>query len=121
MTKIDVVKFEAELVEAIKSSDLKFLNIVLHDDLIFISPNGQVITKQMDLPSHKAGEMMVSQLIPVIGDVKLFNDTAIVVVDYDAKGKMLGKLIEGKFRYIRIWKQFNEGLKVIGGSCFQIS
>ena len=81
----------------------------------------QVNTNKMDLASHKAGEMMVSQLIPVIGDVKLFNDTAIVVVAYDAQEKMLGKLIEGKFRYIRIWKQFNDGLKVIGGSCFQIS
>ncbi len=121
MTKVDVIKLETELVEAIKSSDLKFLNAVLHDDLLFMAPNGEVITKQMDLASHAAGEMIVEQLVPAIGDVKLFNDTAIVVIDYDTQGKMLGMPLAGKFRYIRIWKQFNEGLKVIGGSCFKLS
>jgi len=46
---------------------------------------------------------------------------AIVVAIYDTKGIMLGNPIQGQFRYIRIWKQLNDGLKVIGGNCFQLS
>ena len=116
-----IIELETELIEAIKSSDLKFLNSILHDNLLFMLPNGQIITKQMDLAYHEAGNMLVEQIIPEIEDIKIINDTAIVVVFYDTKGTMLGNPIQGQFRYIRIWKQFNDGLKVIGGNCFQLS
>ncbi len=83
-----ITNIEFKLVEAIKSSDVKFLDIVLHDDLLFIAPNGQLITKQMDLASHRAGEMVVEQLIPIIEDVKIMDDTAVVIVVYDTKGNV---------------------------------
>jgi hypothetical protein len=104
----------------IRTSDIKFLDKILHDDLLFIAPNGQTVTKKMDLASHRAGEMEVEQLIPKFEDIKIIGDNAIVVVVYETKGKMLGNPIQGKFRYIRIWKMFTDGLKVIGGSCFKV-
>ena len=75
----------------------------------------------MDLASHQGGAMRVEQLIPTIEDVKIINDTAIAIIVYHTKGSMLGNPVQGQFRYIRIWKKFNDGLKVIGGSCFQLS
>jgi hypothetical protein len=74
----------------------------------------------MDLSSHRAGEMVVDEIIPTVEEIKIVDDTAIVVIVYNTKGKMLGNPIEGRFRYIRIWKQFSDGLKVIGGSCFKL-
>ncbi|MBC5774808.1 nuclear transport factor 2 family protein [Pontibacter sp. KCTC 32443] len=121
ISREEVLSIEAKLIEAIKSSDIKFLDSILYDDLLFIAPNGQVITKQMDLDSHRAGEMLVEQLLPTIEEVKIVDDTAIVIVVYDTKGTMLGNPIEGQFRYLRIWKQFSDGLKVIGGSCFKLT
>jgi hypothetical protein len=121
ISKDSVLESERMLIEGIKKSDVAFLNNILHDDLLFIAPNGQVITKQMDLDSHRRGDMVVESLIPDIEDIKILGDTATVIVVYDTKGSMLGNPIRGKFRYIRIWKESGDRLKVIGGACFMLT
>lgn len=120
MEREEIIEIENQLIEGIKRSDVKFLDKILHDDLLFIAPNGETVTKAMDLASHRKGEMVVEQLIPTFEDIKIIGDNAIVVVVYDTKGKMLGNPIQGRFRYIRIWKGFSDGIKVIGGSCSRI-
>ena len=120
MKKEEIIEIENKLIQGIKTSDLKLLGKILHDDLLFIAPNGQTITKEMDLASHRSGEMEVEQLIANFEDIKIIGDNAIVVVVYDTKGTMLGNPIQGQFRYIRIWKMFADGLKVIGGSCSKV-
>jgi ketosteroid isomerase-like protein len=120
MTKEKILELESRLIPAISTSDVAFLNDFLHDDLRFLAPTGQIVTKAMDLASHKAGEMVVEKIDSTIEDIKIFGDTAVVVIVYDTKGVMLGNPIEGKFRYIRIWKEFSDGIKVIGGSCFKL-
>ena len=120
ITKERITELENKLAEAIKSCDLAFLNKVLHDDLLFLAPSGQMITKVMDLASHRAGEIIVEQLVDRIEEINIIDDTAVVGVVYDTKGSMLGNPIEGQFRYIRIWKQFPDGIKVIGGCCMQL-
>jgi hypothetical protein len=120
ITRSRIVELENKLVEGIKKSDVIFLDKALHDDLLFLTPDGRVVTKAIDLASHKAGDMVVEQLRPAIEQINIIDDTAVVIVVYDTKGIMLGNPIEGKFRYVRIWKQFDDGLKVIGGSCFKL-
>ena len=70
ITKTEIVELENKLIEGIKKSDITFLDKVLHNDLLFLAPNGQAITKAMDLASHQAGEMVVEQLIPTIEELK---------------------------------------------------
>jgi len=120
INKQQVHKVENELIEAMKISDVDTLDKLLHDDLLFITPDGQTITKKMDLDSHKSGTMIIEEIIPTIEIVNLIQDIAVVTIVIDTKGKMLGQPIEGKFRYIRFWKLFENKLKVIGGSCTQI-
>ncbi|WP_210465115.1 nuclear transport factor 2 family protein [Rufibacter roseolus] len=120
ISKTEILGMEERLIEGIKGSDIKFLEKSLHKDLLFLAPNGQIITKEMDLASHRAGEMEVEQLIPTFEQVRIIGDTALVVVVYDTKGTMLGNPIQGKFRYFRVWKQFPDGLKVMGGSCIKL-
>lgn len=120
MRKEEIIEIENHLIQGIKTSDITLLDKILHNDLLFITPNGQAITKEMDLASHSAGEMEIEQLTATFEDVKIIGDNAVVVVVYDTKGKVLGNPIQGQFRYIRIWKMFSDGLKVIGGSCFKV-
>jgi hypothetical protein len=119
-SKREIIELEQKLMEGIKTSNAQFLDKILHEDLLFLAPNGQVITKAIDLASHKAGEMVVDSITSTIEEIKIIDDTAIVVIVYDTKGKMLGNPIQGKFRYIRVWKSFDDGYKVIGGSCFKL-
>jgi ACR3 family arsenite efflux pump ArsB len=117
MTKDLITELEYLLIQAIKSSDVSFLDTILHEDLLFIIPGGQTITKQMDLDSHRARQMVVEKLVPSFEEIRIIGDIAIVVVIYDTKGRMMDTPIEGKFKYIRYWKKFPEGPKIIGGSC----
>jgi ketosteroid isomerase-like protein len=121
LVKEEIIKLEYQLIEAIKTNDIGFIENILHDDLLFLAPNGQIITKAMDLASHKSGEMTVKELIAKIEDVKIVGDTAIVIVVYDTKGTLLGRPISGQFRYIRTWKFFTVGIKIISGACLQVS
>jgi ketosteroid isomerase-like protein len=118
--RAEIMKLENQLMDAIKTSDIVFLKKVLHDDLLFLAPDGQVVTKDIDLASHLAGEMEVEELIAIMENVHVIADTAVVVVVYDTKGTMLGEPIQGQYRYIRIWKEFPDGPKVIGGSCCKL-
>ena len=120
LEKTTIIDIENKLMDAIKISELKVLDELLHQDLLFIAPNGQTVTKEMDLASHKAGQMVVDEIILTIEQINIIDDIAIVIVVYDTKGKMLGTPIEGNFRYIRFWKKFQDSLKVIGGSCSKV-
>ena len=116
----DIEKMELLLIEAIKKSDIEFLDRILHNDLLGMAPNGQTITKKVDLASHKAGEMLVQELLPTLEDIKIIGDNAVTTVIYDTKGVMLGKPVQGRFKYIRVWKKLDDGIKIIAASCFKL-
>ncbi len=120
INKEQIVKAENNLIDAMKINDVDALDDLLHDDLLFITPDGQTITKKMDIDSHKSRTMIIEKINPTIEKINLIEDAAIVTIVIDTKGTMLGQPIEGKFRYIRFWKLFENKLKVIGGSCTQI-
>lgn len=112
---------EMELIRGIRAGDTAYLERVLHPDLLFLAPDGRVITKEMDLASHKRGDMVVETLIPAFEDIRVLGDTATVIVVYETRGTMLGHPIQGRFRYIRFWKESPDGLQVIGGACFALA
>jgi ketosteroid isomerase-like protein len=121
LEKLSIERMELELIAAIRKSDIVFIEQTIHDDLLCLAPNGQTITKQMDLASHRAGQMVVEELHPSIEDIRIIDDCAVCTIVYDTKGTMMGNPISGKFKYIRVWKEFSDGLKVIAASCFQLS
>lgn len=75
----------------------------------------------MNIDAHRRKEMFVEMPELIIKDIQVINETAVAVVLYKTKVTMLGTPIDGLFRYIRIWKLFDDGLKVIGGSCMQVA
>ncbi|MES2689715.1 MAG: nuclear transport factor 2 family protein [Bacteroidota bacterium] len=117
LTRPFVLQLEEELLAAMKASDVQALDQLLHDDLLFIIPNGQTITKQMDLDSHRAKQVVVEQLTPHYEQVSLINDCAVVTLTLETKGVMLNERIEGSYRYIRVWKMSGGRCRVIAGSC----
>ena len=64
MTETDILDQENRLYEAIKESNINVLEELLHDDLLFVLPSGDVITKEMDLQSYRDGNLKISELIP---------------------------------------------------------
>lgn len=115
-----VVNAEIELLTAIKNADISALEKILHDDLLFNLPDGNTITKEFDLNSYRSGKMRVDTLEAVDQTINLIEDVAVVAVTVSLKGAFDNNPINGAFRYIRVWKQFDETLKVIAGSCIQL-
>jgi len=120
ISREDVVEAESKLFSAQLVSDVDILDQLLHDDLIAVAPTGQLITKEMDLNSHRAKTMTIEEASTAIDEIKITGDTALSVVTMTAKGKVMGEPLEGKFRYFRVWKSFDGQLKVIGASFMQL-
>lgn len=116
-TYATIQQYEDTLLQAMLAHDVEKLDGLLHDDLLFITPDGQTITKAMDLDAHRKGLMVIERISTTIEQINIIGDSAVVTLVMDTKGKMIDTPIEGKFRYIRVWKKWGDGFKVIGGSC----
>lgn len=118
MIEIENIKAcENQLLQAMKNTDLETLDQLLYDGLLFNGPNGETITKSIDLNAYRSGNMLVKELNISNQQINIIHDNAIVAVSVEMKGEFMKQPIAGKFRYIRVWKLINNQLKVIGGGC----
>lgn len=116
MTKEEILQLENRLYKAMKESDLNVLEELLHDDLLFVLPNGETITKEMDLETYKSGNLKIVELKPDVKKLNIIDNVAVITVDMEIDGVFNSESFHAKFRYIRFWKEFGEAIKVIGGS-----
>ncbi len=121
MTKDEqIIECENRLLEALKTGDIKVLEELLHDNLIFNIPNGHTITKSMDIENYQSGIMTVSEILATDQIIKSIDNISTVAVTLHLKAKYADQIVDGKFRYLRVWKSFDNSWKVIAGSGFQI-
>lgn len=120
ITREEVVEVENKLFSAQLVSDVDILDQLLHDDLVAVAPTGQIVTKETDLNAHRAKTITIEDASTVIDDIKITGDTALSIVTMTAKGTMMGTPLEGQFRYFRVWKRFDDTLKVVGASFMQL-
>lgn len=115
-----VLKAEAQLIAAQISHDIAMLDVLIHDDLLFMGPDGQVYTKAMDLDAHRSGNMVIEKLQPLERQIQLHGDTATVVLTVTTKGAISDQPVQGKLRYIRVWKLYDKQPRIIAGSFIQL-
>jgi hypothetical protein len=115
-----IIDCENRLLEAIKVGDIKILDELLHDSLIFNIPTGQTITKEMDIENYRSGIMTVYDISATDRTIKTIENIATVAVTVHLKAKYADQIIDGKFRYLRVWKLFYNSWKIIAGSGVQI-
>ncbi|MFV8328493.1 nuclear transport factor 2 family protein [Flavobacterium sp. ZS1P14] len=115
-----IIDCENKLLEAIKIGNIKILEELLHDSLIFNIATGETITKSMDIENYRSGIMTIHDISATDQIIKTIENISTVAVTVHLKGKYGDQIIDGKFRYLRIWKLFNNSWKIIAGSGFQI-
>jgi hypothetical protein len=120
ISKLQVIEAEQALLEAMKKNDIEQLEKLLHADLLFHLPTGQILTKEMDMQAHRAGGIVIDEIAASEQAISLFGDTAVVSVLIESTGKIFDQPMSGRFRYIRCWKLYDNRLQIIGGSCIQI-
>jgi len=120
ITREDVTEAEKKLFGAQLISDVDVLDGLLSDELVAVAPDGQILTKEMDLSAHRAKTMTIEDASTEINEVRIIGDTALSIVTMTAKGTMMGAPLQGQFRYFRVWKRFGNALKVVGASIMQL-
>ncbi|HEV7349461.1 nuclear transport factor 2 family protein [Telluribacter sp.] len=106
-----IVDCENRLLEAIKIGDIKVLDELLHDSIIFNIPTGQTITKAMDIENYRSGIMTIYDISTTDRTISTIEDISAVAVTVNLKAKYDGQIIDGKFKYLRVWKLFNNSWK----------
>lgn len=115
-----IILNEDRLLTAIQHGNIEDLDLLLHEDLLFNLPNGVTITKAMDMETYTSGHLVVNSILPSEQQINLIKDTAVVSVKIELKAVYTSQSIEGIFRYLRVWKLFDQEWKVIAGSCVTI-
>lgn len=114
--KEQILAVEARLIAAMQASDVDALDALLHDDLLFNGPTGETATKAMDLANYRSGGVKLFAVEPSEYTLSAIDDDVIVAVTVRLDGEYLGQRATGRFRYLRVWKQYGESWRVIGGS-----
>ncbi|SFG99791.1 nuclear transport factor 2 family protein [Pedobacter insulae] len=112
----EILDLEAQIVAAILSSDVKVLDQLLHDQLVFINHLGMALSKQQDLAPHISGDLKITQLKTSDQQVHSFGNTVVVVVSKEIKGSYLKQEFESHVKFTRVWQQTNGQWKVIAAS-----
>lgn len=110
----EIRQMEDRLRGAMLSSNVAELDALIHDQLLFVGPDGGLIRKNDDLELHRSGQEKLSQVALIDVQTEPHGSTAVVVADM--AGTFKGQEFQGRYRYIRTWVRTDEGWKVIAGS-----
>ncbi|BAB75145.1 nuclear transport factor 2 family protein [Anabaena sp. FACHB-709] len=119
--KAQVIANEKNLLSAMKTNNVKLLDKLLHDELLFNGPSGETATKAMDLENYRSGNINLHTVESSELILSVVGDDVVVAVTVEIQGNYLGQEINGKFRYLRVWKLFENNWKVIAGSVVTLS
>lgn len=112
----DVVVREDALLRAMTSNDVALLDDLLHDDLLFNGPDGQTGTKALDLANYRSGNIHLTRAEASDRLVRRIGDDVLVAVTVTLEGTYLGVVVDGRYRYLRVWKRTGDAWRVIAGS-----
>ena len=112
----EIIARENALLTAVTTNDVALLDDLLHDDLLFNGPNGQTGTKQLDLANYRSGDIQLTRAEASDRVVSAIGDDVVVAVTVTLEGSYLGVPVDGRYRYLRVWKRVAGAWRVIAGS-----
>lgn len=115
MIRDEIIELEEFLREAMLESNVEKLDRLIDESLVFTLPTGDLITKQMDLNSHRSGIQKLTQLDPSDQKIVMHDEVAIVTVKMRMAGSYNNNPFAGVYDYTRVWKKMNKGWRIIAG------
>ncbi len=113
----EVVALEARIRAAQLRADVRALDALLADDLLFTGPDGSIGTKEQDLAAHRSGAVRFHEHVPTELRVRrIGDDVAIVALRATLAVEVGGTVVRGDYRYTRVWvRAESAGWRVVGG------
>ena len=115
-----IIKLEEELRLAMLHNDVEKLDELIDDSLIFTTPNGGVVTKQMDLDAHRAKIQIMTTMSASEQVIQTYESCVVVSVKMEIKGQYNDTPILGNYRYLRVWSKIKDKYRVVAGSVVQL-
>ena len=119
----EIVALETRLRSAQLAADVRELDTLISDDLLFTGPDGQIGTKAQDLAAHSAGSVRFREHEPEELRVRRIG-SAVAVTALRARlaVEVNGLIVRGTFRYTRVWAREPDGSwRVAGGHVSEVS
>ena len=116
MTADLVAQSEDRLYRAMLASDLKELDHLISERLIFVTPDGATASKAEDLEAHRTGGIKFHSLVPGPRRIEVNASLAVVTVEMRLAGQFKGTAFAGTFRYLRVWAEEATGPRIVAGS-----
>ncbi|WP_197686657.1 nuclear transport factor 2 family protein [Cyanobium sp. NIES-981] len=115
-TQPDINRAEQALREAMLASDVSILDDLIDDQLLFIGPDGSVLSKEGDLGLYRTEAQHLTTIDFQETRVRLLGGMAFVTASAFVSGVFKGSAFAGNFRYLRVWHQTPTGWRVVAGS-----
>lgn len=106
---------EAALRQAQLAGDVRELDRLIDDSLMFVGPNGAIYGKSDDLDAHRNGLIRITRLDPSEERIIRFGETAVVSVRMEMSGTFEGAAFAGPFRYTRVWREQAGDWRIVAG------
>ncbi|GGX08761.1 hypothetical protein GCM10007384_08150 [Aquimarina muelleri] len=116
-----IITLEQELLNSMKTCNVQKLDELIHEDLLFNIPNGQTISKSIDLDTYRLKSIKIDEISSSEQVINLIDYTAIVSVIIEMRGKFQNHILDGKYRVLRVWKKIDCNWKIIAGSSIFLS
>ncbi len=105
-----VFEAELDLKQAMLTSDLAALDLLLDDELLFLNHLDQVMTKKDDLEAHRLRVVEIDSINLSSWNVEVIAvnerpNLALVTVDAHIIGSLAGFFFEDNLRFHRVWKR----------------
>lgn len=117
----ELLEREAALRAAQLAGDVRALDDLIDDALVFTGPDGRMYSKQDDLAAHRSGAIRITRLDPSDEHVQRFDVVAVVHVRMEMAGTFNGAPFAGAFRYLRVWCRRPGGWRIVAGQVSAIS
>ncbi|MEP6493517.1 MAG: nuclear transport factor 2 family protein [bacterium] len=118
----EIVALEARLRSAQLSADIRALDLLIADRLLFTGPDGQLGTKAQDLHAHESGVVRFHDHEPEELQVRRVGaDVAVTALRTRLAVEVNGTVVRGTFRYTRVWAREGEApWRVVGGHVSEV-
>lgn len=113
----EILHLEARLRAAQLTADVRALDALIAEDLLFAGPDGALATKAMDLAAHASGSIRFQQHEPEALQVRRVGvDCAVASLRARLVVVVAGAEVSGTFRYTRVWaREADRQWRVVAG------
>jgi ketosteroid isomerase-like protein len=118
----EIIVLEAALRAAQLAADVRALDALIADELLFTGPDGRLGTKSADLAAHSSGVVRFRGHDPQELRVRAVgNDVRVVALQARLTVEVNGAPVSGVYRYTRVWARESNGpWRVVAGHVSEV-